>query len=253
MDDRSASLLTKTQRQRIVNEFADVTTEAKGRDQRLIRQRIQAGLQDFRLLSSYPDRQFELALGDLSEEQLRRALVDTQLTIERIRVLNGFDREQLLSDTHNRGTELVSPGDDLRSLERLERDTNEPTQAEEPAPQPRSSVGVGKWAWRARWGIVLGCCGVITLFGIDVLIRGVLDIFNSREGILFVSFYALIALLIGLSILLLVVHELLAILTVIEGLLRGFRIGVVSVLEWIDRFVTISGDKGDRHTRDGER
>ncbi|WP_330631494.1 hypothetical protein [Halocatena halophila] len=253
MDDRSASLLTKTQRQRIVNEFADVTSEAKGRDQRLIRQRIQAGLQDFRLLSSYPDRQFELALDDLSEEQLRRALVETQLTIERIRVLNGFDRNQLLADTHNRGTELVTPGDDLRSLERLERDTVEVGEENEPAQQTESSVGVGKWAWRARWGIVLGCCGVLVTVGLFVLSIVILGDTHSDITNLFLGVIAVFGSFSGLSVLLLVIHELLAILTVTERLLSGLRIGVLSMLESIDRFVTISGGEGDRQTRDGER
>ncbi|RRJ34003.1 hypothetical protein [Halocatena pleomorpha] len=60
MDERPVSLLTKTQRQRLQNEFADVDTDAKQRDQRLIRQRVQAGVLDFRLLATYPDRQYSL-------------------------------------------------------------------------------------------------------------------------------------------------------------------------------------------------
>src|SRR5699024_4629868 len=56
MAGNSASLLTKTQRNRIRNDFADLDEAKKHRDQQRIRERVRSGLLDFELLSEYPDR-----------------------------------------------------------------------------------------------------------------------------------------------------------------------------------------------------
>jgi hypothetical protein len=47
MAGKSASLLTKTQRRRLHNDFEDVDEDAKRRDQQLIRERLRAGILDF--------------------------------------------------------------------------------------------------------------------------------------------------------------------------------------------------------------
>lgn len=119
MEERSASLLTKKQRQRLRNEFESVNADARQRDQRLIRQRIQAGLLDFRLLTTYPDSQYDLAFDDISEEELRMALGDTYLAIERLRAMHQYDRDQLVLEARNRAESVSGQADDVRSLERL--------------------------------------------------------------------------------------------------------------------------------------
>src|SRR5699024_1176411 len=68
MASKSASLLTKTQRRRLRSDFEELDEDAKRRDQQLIRERVQAGIHDFRLLTDYPDRQLELAFEDDSDE-----------------------------------------------------------------------------------------------------------------------------------------------------------------------------------------
>jgi hypothetical protein len=119
MGKRSASLLTKTQRQRLRNEFESVDTDAKQRDQRLIRQRIRAGLLDFRLLATYPDNQYDLAFNDASEKEFRTALADTYLTVERLRALHQYDQDQLILEARRRAETVAAETDDVRSLDRL--------------------------------------------------------------------------------------------------------------------------------------
>lgn len=77
MAGKSASLLTKTQRNRIQDDFDELTEEKQRRDQQRIRERIKSGLFDFQLLADYPDQQFELAFNDTSGDELQAALIDT--------------------------------------------------------------------------------------------------------------------------------------------------------------------------------
>ncbi|RRJ27634.1 hypothetical protein [Halocatena pleomorpha] len=96
MVGKSASLLTKTQRQRIRNEFGDLDEEKTHRDQQRIRKRVRSGLFDFQFLADYPDRQFALLLDDVSKAELRAALADTTIVVERLREQSDIDRADVI-------------------------------------------------------------------------------------------------------------------------------------------------------------
>ena len=98
MAGKSASLLTKTQRTRIRDDFDGLDEEKKRRDQQRIRERFRSGLLDFQLLADYPDRQFEMAFDDLSDDELRTTLASTTIVVERLCELNGIDRDELTRD-----------------------------------------------------------------------------------------------------------------------------------------------------------
>ena len=68
MSRKSASLLTKTQRRRIREDFAGLEEAKVRRDQQRIRERLESGILDFELLADYPDRQFELAFDEWPTE-----------------------------------------------------------------------------------------------------------------------------------------------------------------------------------------
>ncbi|WP_247003830.1 hypothetical protein [Halosolutus gelatinilyticus] len=98
MAGKSASLLTKTQRNRIRDDFADLDEEKKRRDQQRIRERVRSGLLDFQLLADYPDRQFEMALDELSDDELLTILASTTIVVGRLRELNDIDRAELIKE-----------------------------------------------------------------------------------------------------------------------------------------------------------
>ncbi|UPM44782.1 hypothetical protein [Halocatena salina] len=218
MDERSASLLTKTQRQRLQNEFENVDTDAKQRDQRLIRQRIQAGVFDFRLLASYPDRQYDLAFNDVTEEELRLALADTYLAVERLRVLQQYDRDQLLREARNRAETVSAQTDDVRSLDRLALQTES-----EIRQQTEERLGVSRWVRRARTGIILGGCGLFVSAVSYTLLGGFVGRLSAVPGLMFGGGAVVAGLLVGLSAMMIVGHELLAILTAGKALVNQIR------------------------------
>lgn len=108
MSDEPASLLTRTQRERIREEFADVGRAKQRRDRQKIRTRVAAGLSDFGLLVDYPDREFELAFEDVDDEQLIEMLADATLTVERIREIRGVDRDDVVAVADDRRTDLAN-------------------------------------------------------------------------------------------------------------------------------------------------
>lgn len=105
---KPASLLTKTQRSRIRAEFAEQDEHQRRRDQQQIRERIRAGITDFQRLADYPDRQFELAFGDLDDEAMTAALGDAQLVTERLRAIRGIEREAVVQRANKRAGEVSS-------------------------------------------------------------------------------------------------------------------------------------------------
>lgn len=109
MAGKSASLLTKTQRTRIRDDFADLDEEKKRRDQQRIRERIKSGLLDFQLLVDYPDRQLEMAFDELSDDELRMALASTTIVVERLRELNDIDRERLIQEGRTQTDDYSDP------------------------------------------------------------------------------------------------------------------------------------------------
>lgn len=102
MKRKSASLLTKTQRRRVREGFADVDDAKRRRDQQRIRDRVQSGLADFRLLDDYPDDQLAGALEDADEADLVESLAAAHLTLERARTLQGVDRERVVRTARER-------------------------------------------------------------------------------------------------------------------------------------------------------
>ncbi|RRJ31456.1 ABC transporter permease [Halocatena pleomorpha] len=218
MDERSASLLTKTQRQRLQNEFADVDTAAKQRDQRLIRQRIQAGVLDFRLLTTYPDRQYDLAFDDVSEEELRLALADTYVAAERLRVLQQYDRDQLLREARRRAETVSAQADDVRSLDRLTLQT-----APEIRQQTEERLGVSRWVRRARIGIILGNCGLFASIVPYTLLGGFVGRVPAVPSLMLGGSAIAAGLLVGLSMMMIIGHELFAILTAGKTLMNRIQ------------------------------
>lgn len=85
MGSRPASFLTKKQRSRIRDGFADLDEGKRRRDRKRIRDRVRAGVFDFRRLAAYPDRQLELAFDDVPDDDLAAALGDATLFVERVR------------------------------------------------------------------------------------------------------------------------------------------------------------------------
>ncbi len=170
MAGKSASLLTKTQRRRLQNEFEDLDEDAQRRDQQLIRERIRAGVLDFQLLADYPDRQLELAFEDVSETELRAALADTYLAAERIRDLHRYDRDQLLTDARTRAKEVSGEARDVSSLARLDLHTGAEVRR-----QAEERLGTSRWETRAtglmKLAPVVFAASVMTLLVHDVLIH----------------------------------------------------------------------------------
>jgi hypothetical protein len=218
MGKRSASLLTKTQRQRLRNEFESVDADAKQRDQQLIRQRLHAGLLDFRLLATYPDSQYDLAVTDVSEEELRLALADTYLAVERLRALHQYDQDQLILDARRRAETVAAEADDVRSLDRLALRTET-----EVRQQTAERLGVSRWVRRARNGIVLAGCGLFVAVVSFVLLGGFAGGLPESTLLMMFVVAAVAGLLAGLSAMIIVGHELLAVLTAGETLASQAR------------------------------
>ncbi|WP_324758248.1 hypothetical protein [Haloarcula montana] len=119
-EDKPASLLTKTQRSRIRDGFADQDEHQRRRDQQQIRERVRAGVTDFELLADYPDRQFELAFDDLDEEEVTAALADARLVTERLRALQGIDRDRVVDRASDRASAVsrrIADGESLAGVE----------------------------------------------------------------------------------------------------------------------------------------
>ena len=166
MTGGSASLLTKTHRNRIRDNFDGLNNEKKHRDQQRIRTRVRAGLCDFHLLADYPDQQFELMSDNMSDDELRAALADTTLVVERLCTLNGIDRAALIDDartraetlSHETGTESLTQIDLYTANEVRQQTEAEITERLEP----------GRWDKRQNKLAKLGASAfvVIALVGV---------------------------------------------------------------------------------------
>ncbi|MFC7140472.1 hypothetical protein ACFQMA_11605 [Halosimplex aquaticum] len=120
MGGRSASLLTKKQRDRIREGFDEMSEEKIRRDQQRIRDRLRSGLLDFHVLADYPDRQLELAFGDVSEEELGAALADGRLVLERVGELRGVDPDDVTARARRRADRVAEESADCASLDGLD-------------------------------------------------------------------------------------------------------------------------------------
>jgi hypothetical protein len=149
MTGKSAALLTQTQRTRIQSDFDELAEDEKRRDQQRIRERIRSGILDFHLLTEYPDRQFTLAFDDVPDDELRAALADNYLVVERLRELHGYNRAALIEEARNRPTDASETTAAVPSLDRLDLQT-----AAEIRRQTETDVEerfeAGRWDVRAR-------------------------------------------------------------------------------------------------------
>lgn len=123
MSADTASLLTKTQRRRIANGFNDLDDDARSRDERRIRERFAAGLQDMSRLSDYPDDQLALAVEDFDSETLVTTLADGRMLLDRIAEVRGLDRERIVTRADTRATVAAESQTDTASLARLNFET----------------------------------------------------------------------------------------------------------------------------------
>jgi hypothetical protein len=146
---KSASLLTKTQRRRIENGFAELDEAKRRRDEQRVRDRVQSGVADFRLLDDYPDEQFRMAFDDASETELTETLASAHLTLERVRDVHGVDRADVLGAARERAD--AASGEDLDSLDTLDLRTREEIRTEVAA-ETTEEVGPSRWL---RWANTL--------------------------------------------------------------------------------------------------
>jgi hypothetical protein len=165
MSGRSASLLTKKQRRRIRDEFADLDEEQLRREQQRIRDRVRSGVLDFQLLVEHPDRQLELALDDVPEDELRSALADATLFVERVRELRKYDRDEMLLRARDRADDLAARSDDLRSLDDLDLRTATEIRRETRA-TVREQFEDDLWDGRADGLLKLAASAALPLFGV---------------------------------------------------------------------------------------
>jgi hypothetical protein len=119
----SASLLTKTQRRRIENEFDDLDDDGRSRDERRIRERLAAGVRDLSRLNDYPDEQLALAVEGIDDETLVTALADGRVLLDRVAELRGLDRDRIVDRADTRATVAAESPTDTASLARLDFET----------------------------------------------------------------------------------------------------------------------------------
>ncbi|SFR67420.1 hypothetical protein SAMN04487947_3423 [Halogeometricum rufum] len=162
MTGRPASLLTKTQRRRIRDEFEELNEQQRRRDQRQIRERIRAGAFDFEPLAAYPNRQLDLAFEDVPDDEVEAALANATLFVERLRVLEGIERDAVVRRAREAGADAAA-SDGTPSLDELDLHTEteirrdaEQTVAERLAPN--------RWDERADVLLKLAAAGALPLF-----------------------------------------------------------------------------------------
>ena len=162
MTGKSASLLTKTQRNRIQNDFAELDEQKKHRDQQRIRERVRSGLLDFQLLTDYPDHQLALMVDDVPDNELRAALADTIVLIERLREQSGIEREELIEEVRAHIEGHSEATEDTRTLEQIDLRT-----AAEIRRQTEDDLAeqfeTGRWDKRANALMKLGISAFIVV------------------------------------------------------------------------------------------
>lgn len=149
MAGKSASLLTQTQRSRIQSDFDDLTEDETHRDQQRIRERIRSGILDCHLLADYPDRQFTVAFDDVPDDELRPALADSYIVIERLRELHGYDRDALIEEARIRTNDATETTAAAPSLNRLDLQTAAEIRRQTEA-DVEKRFEAGRWDVRAR-------------------------------------------------------------------------------------------------------
>ena len=118
-----AALLTKAQRRRIRERFADLDGDRTRRERQRIRERLAAGVDDFGQLAAYPDEQFRLAVDDYDDQALVRALADGEIVLERLRECRGIDRDRVCQRAAARRDEIASGNDPPATVSSLTFET----------------------------------------------------------------------------------------------------------------------------------
>lgn len=185
MGRKPASILTQTQRNRIRDEFEDLTEEETRRDQQRIRERVRSGILDFRLLLEYPDRQFDLAFDNTSDDELRAALADTYIVVERLRERRGIHKDELIEEARAH-TETFADSEDTGTLERIDlrTATDVRRQTED---ELAERFEPGRWDKRASGLMKLGVSAAIP-FAL-LLLFDVLLVENITQSILSLPFW----------------------------------------------------------------
>lgn len=160
MAGKSASLLTKTQRNRIQNDFDDLDEEQTHRDQQRIRQRVRSGILDFHLLADYPDRQLALMFDDVPEEELRAALADTTILIERLCEQSEIERAEVIEEGRAHIEKYSDPTDDTSTLEQIDLRTAAEIRRQT-EDELAEQFGPGRWDKRANGLMKLGVSSFI--------------------------------------------------------------------------------------------
>ena len=117
LPEKPAALLTKTQRERIASDFRELSDAKRRRDQRQIRERVAAGLDDFGYLVDYPDEQFELAFDQYDDETVERMLGELSLVTERLRLLHDIERETVVGRARGRVADIETSERTLAALD----------------------------------------------------------------------------------------------------------------------------------------
>jgi uncharacterized membrane protein YccC len=155
MAGKSASLLTKTQRNRIQDDFAELDEQKKHRDQQRIRERVRSGLLDFQLLVDYPDHQLALMFDDVPDDELRAALADITILIERLREQSETEREELVKEVRAHIEGYGEATEDTRTLERIDLRTAAEIQ-QQTEDDLAEQFESGRWDRRANGLMKLG-------------------------------------------------------------------------------------------------
>jgi hypothetical protein len=169
MGDRAAAMLTKTQRTRIREDFAGRGDAEARRDRQRIRERLAAGVHDAELLVDYPDSEFELAFEDVADDELRDALVDAAVTVERARELHGVNRDAFVEAVAERTRELdASDADGLDSVGDV--DVRPPSAVRTAtAERVRSELGPDRWDRLANTAFRLGSVALAGLLFVGLV------------------------------------------------------------------------------------
>jgi hypothetical protein len=193
MGSKSASMLTQTQRKRIRDEFGDLTEEKTRRDQQRIRERLRSGILDFQLLADYPDRQFGLAFDDISDGELRAALADTYIVVERLRERQNIDRKELIEEARIHTEELRDTTEGIETLEGIDLRTSADVR-QQTKDELAERFGPGRWDKRANGLMKLGVSAFVPVVLIS-LIGVQTEIYVGNGSILFYLYSISITLL----------------------------------------------------------
>lgn len=192
MSSKSASLLTQTQRNRIQKEFGDLSEAKMRRDQQRIRERLRSGLFDFQLLADYPDRQFGLTFDTVPEDELRAALANNYIVLERIRELHGFDRAEVMEEARAHTESVGEITDETRTLAEIDLRTAAEIR-EQTEKELTEQFQPGRWEKRANALMKLGVgtsIPLFLLFLVELLVPG-----NQTQTTLTLPFWGLLLLL----------------------------------------------------------